>query len=413
LIAGLNPLRIINDSTAVAFSYGITKSDLPELDQPSRNVVFVDVGHSSYTVSVVAFNKGQLVVKATAYDPHLGGRDIDYALVRHFANEFQTKYKIDVLSNPKATFRLAAQCERLKKILSANAEAALSVESIMNDVDASSKLSREEMEVLIADILSRVTKPLEEALHEAGLKKEDIHSIELVGGSSRVAAIRERIRAFFDGKTLSTTLNADEAVARGATFSCAQQSPAFRLKDFSISDVAAYPVRVQWERAPGDLETDDTELLVFPRGNVLPSTKVLTFSRQSTFDLEASYADPSVLPGKIAPWIGRITVKDPSPNGEFVTVKVKLRMNANGVFSFEDAYAQEDAGEDQAAEEGEATKRKVVKRKLNFVATNLATEASVITNLREIENGMHSSDKLVMDTEVRAVSSGMYKLPCP
>src|ERR1700733_4538686 len=175
LIAGLNPLRLINDSTAVAFSYGITKSDLPELDQASRNVVFIDVGHSNYTVTVVAFNKGQLVVKATAYDKHLGGRNIDFALVQHFAAEFKDKYKIDVLSNPKATFRLAAQCERLKKILSANAEATLSVESIVNDVDASSKLTRDQLESLIPELLSRVTGPIEEALREADLNIDDIH----------------------------------------------------------------------------------------------------------------------------------------------------------------------------------------------------------------------------------------------
>ena len=407
LIAGLNPLRLINDSTAVAYSYGITKNDLPELDQPSRNVVFIDVGHSNYTVSVVAFNKGQLVVKATAYDKHLGGRNIDLALVRHFAAEFKEKYKIDVISNPKATFRLAAQCERLKKILSANAEATLSVESIMNDIDASSKLTREQLENLIAESLTRITGPIEEALREADVNIDDIHSVELVGGTSRVPAIRQRIQTFF-GKPLSTTLNADEAVARGATFSCAQLSPAFRLKEFAISDVNAYPIRVQWERAPGDLDTDDTDLVVFPRGNSLPSTKVLTFSRQATFDLEAVYSDTNLIPGKIHPWISKVTVKDPSLTGQLTTVKVKLRMNASGMFSFEDAWAQDEKeGEEAPAPapaDGEAPppppKKKVAKRKLAFVTGTLAADSTTIANLREIENSMHSNDKLVMDTEV-------------
>ena len=79
-------------------------------------------------VSVVAFSKGQPTVKSTAYDRHLGGCDIDYALVQHFSNEFKAKYKIDVLSNSTATFRLAARCEKLKKVLSANAEAPLNIE---------------------------------------------------------------------------------------------------------------------------------------------------------------------------------------------------------------------------------------------------------------------------------------------
>ncbi|EIN03283.1 heat shock protein 70, partial [Punctularia strigosozonata HHB-11173 SS5] len=100
-IADLNCLRLINDYAAVALGYGITKADLPEPENP-RHVVFVDVGLSA---SVVAFSKGQLVVKGTGLDAHLGGREIDYALVRHFS-EFKTKHKIDVMSNPKATFRL-------------------------------------------------------------------------------------------------------------------------------------------------------------------------------------------------------------------------------------------------------------------------------------------------------------------
>ncbi|KAG5219609.1 adenyl-nucleotide exchange factor [Salix suchowensis] len=111
-IANLNVLRLINDSTATALGYGITKSDLPESDNPS-----------TLSVTIVAFSKGQLIVKSSAYDRHLGGRDIDFALVRHFAEEFKSKYKIDVMSSPKATFRLTAGCEKLKKVLSANAEA--------------------------------------------------------------------------------------------------------------------------------------------------------------------------------------------------------------------------------------------------------------------------------------------------
>lgn len=401
-IASLNPLRVINDSTAVAFGYGITKVDLPDPDQPSRNVVFIDIGHSDYSVSVIAYNKGQLVVKATAYDRHFGGRDLDYELVRHFAEEFKTKYKIDVLSNPKATFRLAAQCERLKKILSANAEAPLSVESIMNDVDASSKLKREQFEELISDLLKRVTAPLEEAIKEAGVKLDEIHSIELVGGSTRVPAIRERIKQFF-GKAPSNTLNADEAVARGATFSCAQLSPAFRLKEFGITDIASYPIAIQWERSEGDTD-EDTSLVAFPRGNHTPSTKVLTFSRNATFDLEAVYSDPSTIPGNINPWIGKVTIKNPSPTGELATVRVKTRLNANGLLSFESAYTQEETEEEvpPAAEGEEPQRRKrVTKHNLASVSSTIAIEPSVLASLREQENGMYASDKLVADTEER------------
>jgi heat shock protein 4 len=277
-IAGLNPLRLIPDHTAVAFGYGITKSDLPDAENP-RHIVFVDIGHSSMSVAVVAFSKGQLTVKSTAYDTHLGGRDIDYALVRHFSEEFKTKYKIDVLSNPKATFRLYASAEKLKKILSANAEAPLSVESIMNDVDASSRLTREQYEQLIVDVLDRIPAPLQRAVEESGLTIEQIDAIELVGGSTRIPAVRSKIQSLFPTKSLSRTLNQDEACARGATFSFATLSPVFRVRDFAIRESPCIPSGCAGRRATPTRKK--TELAGFPHGNGVPSTKVLTFYRSS------------------------------------------------------------------------------------------------------------------------------------
>lgn len=408
-IAGLNTLRLINDTTAVALGYGITKSDLPEPENP-RHVVFVDVGHSSLSVAVVAFAKGQLTVKSTAYDRNLGGRDIDYALVKHFAEEFKGKYKIDVMSNPKAIFRLSAGCERLKKVLSANAEAPLNVESIVNDVDATSKLTRDEMEGLVAEVLDRIPAPLERALKASGLTLDQIDAIELIGGSTRVPSVRARIQQAFPGKTLSTTLNQDEAIARGATFSCAMLSPVFRVRDFALHDMTPYAVKVQWSATATDPD-DDTELIVFPVGNGIPSTKVLTFYRNQPFDLEAVYAEPSELPGNVNPWIAKFSAKEiPTPaNKEDMTcVKVKTRLNLHGVVSFEGAYVEEIEEREEAmdvdpAVEGAAPpkKKKVVKKKeIPFVATASSLDKSIIETLKEQENQMHAADKLVMDTEV-------------
>ncbi|KAI0066186.1 heat shock protein 70 [Artomyces pyxidatus] len=406
-IAGLNPLRLITDTTAVAFGYGITKSDLPEPESP-RHVVFVDVGHSSLSVAVVAFSKGQLTVKSTAYEPHLGGRDIDFALVQHFAEEFKAKYKIDVLSNPKATFRLYASAEKLKKILSANAEAPLSVESIMNDVDASSKLSRDEYEGLIAHVLDRIPAPLQQALAESGLTLEQVDAVELVGGSTRVPAVRAKIQSVFPGKALSTTLNQDEACARGATFACATLSPVFRVKEFAMHDLTAYPVKVRWEKTPGDDE-EDTELVVFPKGNGIPSTKVLTFYRKEPFELEALYADPDNLPGSINPWLGKLSVKEvgPSASGDFSTVRVKTRLNLHGVLSFEGVYTEElEEKEEPMQVDGEAPaaetttkKKKVIKKPVAFVAGYSGLDSSIVEQYKEQELKMYSNDKLVQDTE--------------
>lgn len=407
-IASLNPLRIINETTAVALGYGITKSDLPEPENP-RHVMFIDVGHSNLTATVVAFAKNQLHIKGSASDRQLGGRDIDYALVQHFSEEFKTKYKIDVLSNPKATFRLVAGCEKLKKVLSANTEANLSVESIMNDVDASSRLTREKLEQLIAPLLDRVQAPILQALQEASLTPEQIHSIELVGGTSRVPAIKSRIQAVFGGRHLSTTLNQDEAVARGATFACAMLSPVFKVREFTYHDIASYPIKVQWEPTP---EEPESELVVFPKGNTVPSTKILTTARTAPFDIEAAYAEPENLPGGISPWIGRATVKGSKEAGDAPTYKVKCRLNGNGLLGFEGAYWEEiEEKEDQAsmdvdaaaaAGEGEVKKKKKIvrKREVPVVVGYGGVDASILNNLKELEASMHAADKLVKDTEV-------------
>ena len=159
------------------------------------------------------------------------------------------RYKIDVFSNPKSTFRLAAGCERLKKVLSANTFAQLNVESLMNDIDAASQLKREEFENMIAPYLDRIHVPLDRALEQSGLSKEEIFSVELVGGSSRVPAIKERITQWF-GRSLSFTLNQDEAIVRGSTLACATLSPVFRVREFSVHDISSYPIKVSWEPAP-------------------------------------------------------------------------------------------------------------------------------------------------------------------
>ena len=370
----------------------------------------------SMSAFVVAFVKGHLSVKGAAYDRHLGGRDIDYALVNHFATEFKSKYKIDVLSNPKATFRLFAGCEKLKKVLSANGEAPINVESLMNDVDASSKLTRDEYESLIADVLDRIPPVLEAALAQSQLSLDDIDAVELIGGSTRVPAVRNKISSVFPGKTLSTTLNQDEAVARGATFSCAMLSPIFRVRDFHVQDVAPYAIKMEWETNPAD--PDDKELEVFHRGNSVPSTKVLSFYRKEPFEITTLYADPSSLPGAINPWLGTVTVKQvPSTQGSETTcVKLKTRLNANGIVGVESAYVEEEvivetpasaeaptegSGDMAVDSEPSKRKRKIVKKEIPYVAGSSSLDKSVVETLKEQENAMAVNDKLVIDTEVR------------
>ncbi|KAI1475596.1 heat shock protein Hsp88 [Daldinia eschscholtzii] len=424
-IAGLKLLRVMNDTTAAALGYGITKLDLPSGDEKPRRVAFVDIGHADYSCSIVEFKKGELSVKSTAYDRHFGGRDFNLALVNHFQKEFKGKYRIDITTNPKAMVRVEAAAEKLKKILSANQQAPMNIESLMNDVDVTAMITRQEFEALVDPLLSRVTVPLEQALAEAKLNKEDIDVIELVGGCTRVPAIKERIQAFF-GKQLSFTLNQDEAVARGCAFSCAILSPVFKVRDFSVLDIVNYPIEFSWEKDV-DIPDEDTSLTVFNKGNVLPSTKILTFYRKQPFDLEARYANPEDLPGKMSPFIGRFSVKGvkADPKTEFMICKLKARVNIHGVLNVESGYYVEDQEveeeiKDEKKDEGDKkdpdametddkkgeekpktrkVKKQVRKGDLPIVAGTTSLDESTKNALTEKEAAMVMEDKLVADTE--------------
>lgn len=342
-IAGLRPLRLINDTTAAALGWGITKLDLPAPEEKPRRVAFVDVGYSNYTCSIVEFKKGELAVKATACDRHFGGRNFDKALLDHLQKEFLGKYKIDIFTNPKAVCRVLAAAEKLKKILSANQQAPLNIESLMNDIDVRAMITRQEFEAMVEPLLNRIHVPLEQALADSKLTKEDIDIIEVVGGGSRVPAVKERIQAFF-GKPLSFTMNQDEAIARGCAFSCAILSPVFKVRDFQVQDVISYPIEFAWEK-DADIPDEDTSLVVFNKGNVLPSTKILTFYRKQPFDLEAKYTNPDELPGKTSPFIGRFSVKNVQATEgpeDFMICKLKARVNIHGILNVESAYYVED-----------------------------------------------------------------------
>ena len=235
-IAGLNCLKLMNDTTAVALTYGLYHSSLPELTEKPHIVAFVDIGYTQVQASAVAFNKGKLRMLATTFDNNLGGRDFDRVLCDHFQTEFKQKYKVDAYSNIRAKLRLRAECEKLKKLMSSNSSPIpLNIECFMNDIDVSGKMKRDEFEKLSESLLARVKKTLSELLIEAKLNPEEIDLVEIVGGSTRIPAVKQIVQEVF-AKEPSTTLNADEACARGATIMCAILSPKIEFPEFKIED---------------------------------------------------------------------------------------------------------------------------------------------------------------------------------
>lgn len=352
-IAGLNVLRLMNETTATALAYGFYKNDLFE-DKP-RNVIFVDFGHSSLQASACAFTKGKLKMLASTWD-QIGGRDIDLALGDYFAKEFQERYKINAKTNARAHLRLLTEIEKLKKQMSANStKLPLNIECFLDDIDVSSSMQRSQMEELCAPVLQRVEQTFKRLLAESKLQLDDIHSVEIVGGSSRIPSVKQLIEQVFN-KPASTTLNQDEAVSRGAALQCAIMSPAVRVREFGVTDIQNYAVKVLWDSegsaAPGEIE-------IFPQYHASPFSRLLTINRKGPFNVSIVYGQQVPYPDQT---IGVWKVKDvkPTERGEGQDVKLKVRINNNGIVLISSATLVEkkEAEEAAAAAEQAASEEK-------------------------------------------------------
>jgi molecular chaperone DnaK (HSP70) len=338
-IAGLNCLKIMSETSAVALSYGLFKQDLPATEEPSRVVAFIDMGHSALQVCICAFNKGKVKVLSVASDPSLGGRNFDYRIRDYFASKFVEKYKIDCKTSPRPWARLLTESEKIKKQMSSNTtDLQIFIECFMDEKDVSCSLNRAQFEEFSQDLFDRVEGPMQTALTDSGLKTEDIKFVEIVGGSTRIPAVKATIQKVF-GNTISTTLNADEAVARGCAIQCAMLSHTIRVRDIDVQDACSYPIHISWDSTKND-ETGQME--IFSKYHNFPATKMLTLQRKEPFKLRAYYHENTPVPflnKKIAEFL----IKDvtPTADGEPSKVKVKVRLNTHGCFTVHSAIMVE------------------------------------------------------------------------
>eukprot|EP00053_Salpingoeca_punica_P014851 m.135270 g.135270 ORF g.135270 m.135270 type:complete len:814 (-) comp16556_c0_seq2:349-2790(-) len=349
-IAQMNCLSLMNETTAVALSYGIYKQDLPEESAPPRRVIFVDFGHSQLQMCAAEFVKGKLTMLANAYDANLGGRDFDRLLLNHFANEFKTKYKMDVLGNKRATIRLEVECEKLKKLMSSNTQALpINIECLLDDKDANGSMAREQFEQLAAPLLQRaeaVAVNLRQQLEQLGVNIAEIYAVEVVGGSSRIAAFRAALSNVF-GKELSTTLNTDEGVVRGCALRGAMISPTYKVRQFAVVDKTPYAIRISWDKQAHD---EESSLELFAPNSAMNMIKMVSLSRQQPFDVKVEYTDASKVFGGHA-HIASFSVAGvkPSYDGEPQKVKLKFKLNEHGCFISDGATLSDKLKQDDAA----------------------------------------------------------------
>jgi molecular chaperone DnaK len=211
-IAGLNVLRIINEPTAAALAYGLGEA-------ASRRIAVFDLGGGTFDVSILELGDGVFEVKSTNGDTFLGGEDFDHRIVEYLIAEFQRAENIDLRGDKMALQRLKEAAERAKQELSSAKETDVNLPFISADATGpkhlSLSISRQRFEALVADLVDRLVSPCETALADAGLRRQDIDEVILVGGMTRMPRIQEKVAEIF-GRPPHKGVNPDEVVAVGA-----------------------------------------------------------------------------------------------------------------------------------------------------------------------------------------------------
>ncbi|KAL8157574.1 hypothetical protein AgCh_002328 [Apium graveolens] len=219
-IAGLNVLCLLVEPTAAAVAYGLDKN-LTNSSAGEKTVLIFDLGGGTFDVSLLKIKKDIFEVLATAGNTHLGGEDFDDRLLNHFVEEFKRKHKKDISNNAKSLRRLRNACEKAKRILSHNAMTTIDVDSLYDRIDYSTKITRARFEDLNLDMFRSCLETVEKCLVDAGMDKNSVHDVVLVGGSTRIPKVQDLLQQFFDRRDLCKNINPDEAVAYGAAVQAA------------------------------------------------------------------------------------------------------------------------------------------------------------------------------------------------
>lgn len=321
-IAGLEVLRIINEPTAAALAYGMDKQDQDQC------VLVFDLGGGTFDVSILQLGDGVFEVKATSGNNHLGGDDFDDVIVRWMIDAFMAQEGIDLSIDKMALQRLREAAERAKIELSSTLTTPINLPFITADETGPKhlemELSRAKFEELANHLIQSTIDPTAQALKDADLKTDDIDRIILVGGSTRIPAVQDAIRKYFNGKTPDRSVNPDEAVALGAAIQAGVLGG--EVKDLLLLDVTPLSLGIE---TLGEVFTK-----IIERNTTIPTSKTQVFSTatdgQTSVEIHALQGERAM--AKDNKSLGKFQLNGipPAPRG-VPQIEVSFDIDANGI----------------------------------------------------------------------------------
>ena len=321
-IAGLNVRRIINEPTAAALAYGLDK-------KKDEKIAVFDLGGGTFDISILELGDGVFEVKSTNGDTHLGGDDFDQKVLNWIADEFNASDGINLKKDPMALQRLKEAAEAAKKELSSSKQTEINLPFITADASGPKHLNltltRAKFEELVSDLVERTIDPCKQAIKDAGLKASEIDEVILVGGSSRIPKIQEKVKDIF-GKESNKSVNPDEVVALGASIQGGVL--AGDVDDILLLDVTPLSLGIE------TLGSVATKLI--ERNTTIPTKKSQIFStaadNQTTVEIHVLQGEREMAVDNKT--IGRFHLDGipPAPRG-MPQIEVTFDIDANGILN--------------------------------------------------------------------------------